>query len=473
MSLHFLPAMIISITILILLLAIALQRAHDLAYVITGLGLIGAFFSQCILLYLPNSSDGLFAFSPVSSLLSLLMLSILIFLWLQLYAWLAKQTGHKEEFYLQLLLVCLGALGMIVSEHFASFFLTLELMSLSFVGLIAYSQDKPVSQEAGIKYLVLSAVASAFILMGIAILYLQTGSLAFEQVTNEVSSSSSIPLLSTTGIIFILIGLFFKLSMVPCHLWVADIFQGAPLPSTALLSTISKLASFVVLWKMFNLGGWQHDHIILEIIGLVAVASMLIGNLLALLQNNILRILAFSSISHFGYLLILLLLFNQDADLLENAEFPLEALIFYLSAYLITLTGTFTVLMQLEGKTKLKQLTGLFWTRPLHAASLSVLMLSLAGIPLTIGFMGKFYLVTATISNQVLWPLPFLVIASVIGLFFYLRIIMVMLSSINQVERSCASTTGERASLWFIIAVVMGLGTFPALLAEIIKHTVR
>lgn len=472
MSYHYLPAMIISVTILVLLLTIAFKRSHRLSFIITGLGLIGACFSQCLLLNEPNSADELFSFSPVSGLLSLLLLSILIFLWLQMYAWLEKQTGHKEEFYLLLLLASLGALGMIVSEHFASFFLTLELMSLSFVGLIAYSQDKPVSQEAGIKYLVLSAVASAFTLMGIAIIYLQTGSLAFEYVTNEFSSSPSMPFLSTTGIIFILIGLFFKLSMVPCHLWVADIFQGAPLASTALLSTVSKLASFVVLWKMFNLGGWQHNHIILEIIGLVAVASMLIGNLLALLQNNILRILAFSSISHFGYLLILLLLFNQDADLLENAEFPLEALIFYLSAYLITLTGTFSVLMQLDGKTTLEQLSGLFWIRPLHAASLSVLMLSLAGIPLTIGFMGKFYLVTATISHQILWPLPFLVIASVIGLFFYLRIIMVMLSSIDQAE-SNPSSTGERATLWFIIAVVMGLGTFPALFAEIIRHTVR
>lgn len=473
MSYHYLPAIIISIAILVLLLAIALKRSHRLAFIITGVGLIGACFSQCLLLNEPNSSDELFGFSAVNGLLSLLLLNILIFLWLQMYAWLEKQTGHKEEFYLFLLLASLGALGMIVSEHFASFFLTLELMSLSFVGLIAYSQDKPVSQEAGIKYLVLSAVASAFTLMGIAIIYLQTGSLAFESVTNEISSSPSMSFLSTTGIIFILTGLFFKLSMVPCHLWVADIFQGAPLASTALLSTVSKLASFVVLWKMCNLGGWQHNHIILEIVGLVAVASMLIGNLLALLQNNILRILAFSSISHFGYLLILLLLFNQDADLLENAEFPLEALIFYLSAYLITLTGTFSVLMLLEGETRLEQLTGLFWTRPLHAACLSVLMLSLAGIPLTIGFMGKFYLVTATISYQILWPLPFLVIASVIGLFFYLRIIMVMLSSIGQAKSDSSSTTGERASLWFIIAVVMGLGTFPALFAEIIRHTVH
>jgi NADH-quinone oxidoreductase subunit N len=473
MSLHYLPVSIISVAILTLLLAIALKRSHHVAFIITGLGLIGAFFSQYLLLSEPNSSDELFAFSPLTGLLSLLLLSILIFLWLQLYAWLNKQTGHKEEFYLLLLLVSLGALGMIVSEHFASFFLTLELMSLSFVGLIAYSQNTPQSQEAGVKYLVLSAVASAFILMGIAIIYLQTGSLTFEYFTDEVSLNSSMSLLSTISIIFMLIGLFFKLSVVPCHLWVADIFQGAPLASTALLSTVSKLASFVVLWKMFNLGDWQENQIILEIIGLVAVASMLIGNLLALLQNNILRILAFSSISHFGYLLILLLLFNHDADLLENPEFPLEALVFYLCAYLITLIGTFSVLMQLEGKTTLEQLTGLFWSRPLHAASLSILMLSLAGIPLTIGFMGKFYLVTATISYQVLWPLPFLVIASVIGLFFYLRVIMVMLSSVSHAKNKQSSTTEERASLWFIIAIVMGLGTFPALFTEIIRQTIN
>lgn len=227
-------------------------------------------------------------------------------------------------------------------------------MSLSFVGLIAYSHSQTNSQEAGVKYLILSAVASAFMLMGIAIVYLQTGNLSFQYLADNVSNTSPSSMLFTAGLIFILIGLLFKLSLVPCHLWVADIFEGAPLPTTALLSTVSKLASFVVLWKLFHLGDWQENQIVLTLIGMVAVASMLIGNLLALLQNSILRILAFSSISHFGYLLILLFLFNHNVDLLDNPTFPLEALLFYLSAYLITLTGAFSILMKLEGENHLK-----------------------------------------------------------------------------------------------------------------------
>ncbi|WP_065187271.1 NADH-quinone oxidoreductase subunit N [Shewanella woodyi] len=477
MSLHYLPAIIISIAILVLLLVIALKRNHQLAFYITGAGLIIACVSQFSLLsasYLSASyfSDELFSFSSMSGVLSVLLLGILIFLWLQLHTWLEKhEANHKEEFYLLLLLAGLGALGMIVSEHFASFFLTIELMSLSFVGLIAYSHSQLSSQEAGVKYLILSAVASAFMLMGIAIIYLQTGNLSFQYFADNISNTSSYSMLFTAGLIFILIGLLFKLSLVPCHLWVADIFEGAPLPTTALLSTVSKLASFVVLWKLFHLGHWQENQIVLTLIGVVAVASMLIGNLLALLQNSILRILAFSSISHFGYLLILLFLFNHNADLLDNPAFPLEALLFYLSAYLITLTGAFSILMKLEGGKSLEALTGLFWSKPLHAASLSIVMLSLAGIPLTLGFMGKFYLVTASISYQVTWPLPFLVIASVIGLFFYLRVIMVMLSA-TQSPHSSPSTSGEVASLWFIILLIMGLGTFPALFADTIKSVV-
>ncbi|EDP99436.1 NADH-quinone oxidoreductase subunit N [Shewanella benthica] len=471
MSSHYLPAGILLSTILLLLLSIALKRSHIHAFLITGMGLIGACLTQVSLIEAPATSELLFIFTPVNALISAGLLVILVFLWSQLYHWLDKSDNTNEEYYLLLLTASLGAVSMISSQHFASFFLALELMSLSFVGLIAYSNNNPNSQEAGVKYLVLSAGASALILMGIALIYLQTGSLTFDAVsTNKLQHLASSPLsLTTSGMIFILTGLCFKLSLVPCHLWVADIFEGAPLPTTALLAIVSKLAAFIVLWRMFSYGEWQTDSTILDVIALVAVASMLMGNLLALQQDRLLRILAFSSISHFGYLLIFLLLLEGNANLLNDINFNIEAMIFYLLAYMLTLTGIFSVLMQLGNNTSIKQLSGLFWRQPLQATCLSVLMLSLAGIPLTIGFMGKFYLVAAAISGQLWWPMIFLVIASVIGLYFYLRIIMVMLGKAESAEVPCKLDMREKVTSWVIIITVIGVGTFPSVFADMLR----
>lgn len=470
MSSYYLPAGILLSTILILLLSIALKRSHIHAFLITGVGLIGACLVQVSLITAPATSELLFIFTPVNALVSAVLLVILVFLWSQLYHWLDKSDNTNEEYYLLLLTASLGAVSMIASQHFASFFLALELMSLSFVGLIAYSNNNPNSQEAGIKYLVLSAGASALILMGIALIYLQTGSLTFDAVsTSKLQHLASSPLsLTTSGMIFILTGLCFKLSLVPCHLWVADIFEGAPLPTTALLAIVSKLAAFIVLWRMFSYGEWQTDSTILDVIALVAVASMLIGNLLALQQDRLLRILAFSSISHFGYLLIMLLL-EGNTNLLNDMGFNLEAMIFYLLAYMLTLTGTFSVLMQLENNTSIQQLSGLFWRHPLQATCLSVLMLSLAGIPLTIGFMGKFYLVAAAISGQLWWPMSFLVIASVIGLYFYLRIIMIMLAKAERSSVPLKLDMRQSVTSWVIIVTVIGIGTFPSVFADMLR----
>ncbi|QFU23320.1 NADH-quinone oxidoreductase subunit N [Shewanella eurypsychrophilus] len=485
MSLHYLPAGILLCTILILLAFIALKRSHGGAFLISGIGLIAACLTQINAIKLPVLSEPLFIFTQVNALISALLLGILVFLWSQLYHWFSNSKHANEEYYLLLLTASLGALTMISSQHFASFFLGLELMGLSFVGLIAYSNSDPNSQEAGVKYLVLSAGASAFILMGIALFYLQTGSLSFDAIANtELQTINSIATpdavqqdipsrlsvkLSTVGMLMILAGLCFKLSLIPCHLWVADIFEGAPLPTTALLAIMSKLAAFVVLWRIFTFGDWQADSILMEIIAFISVASMLMGNLLALQQTRLLRILAFSSISHFGYLLIVLLLIESKISLLQDISFNIEAMLFYLIAYLLTLTGTFSILMQLGNKKTIDQLNGLFWQQPLQAICLSILMLSLAGIPLTIGFMGKFYLITAAISGQLWWPLGFLVIASVIGLFFYLRIIMSMLSKQAEPSGSKPLPLKDKLTSWTIISVIIGLGVFPTLITDIVK----
>ena len=479
MSIHYLPAVILMITVLVLLTALALKRQHSVAYLICGAGLLATMLALFTQIGKPGISSDLFVFDPITPFLSLILLIVVSMLWVQLYQWLETLDERKEEYYLLLLLSTVGALIMVASNHFASFFLGLELMSLSFVGLVAYAGKDLKGQEAGVKYLILSAISSALILMGIALLYLQFGSLSF----NDLSAQSKVATLpgwvTITAIIFMLGGLFFKLSLVPCHLWVADLFEGAPLPTAALLATLSKLSAFIVLWRIFSLGQWHSYEVIVDIVATVAIISMLVGNFLGLLQNNLLRLLAYSSIAHFGYLLIILLLVDSPKTLFLTPNFTTEATIFYLVAYMFTLAGVFSVLIQLPQIKTQQDLTGLFWHNPSIAITLSLLMLSLAGIPLTIGFMGKFYLVVTAVSHQMWWLLSALVIGSVIGLFYYLRVIMMMIKSPEEGEEPSARFDGLTISAngqllnYLIIFLVVGFGTFPGAFSQLIAQLSR
>ena len=469
MSMYYLPALIMTAGVLVLLTAISVKRHHGLAYLISGATLLGTMLSLFTQIGKAGYVSELFVFDPLTPLLSLIMLIVVSILWVQLYQWLESLDERKEEYYLLLLLTTLGALIMIASRHFTSFFLGLELMSLSFVGMVAYAGQAFKAQEAGIKYLILSAIASALILMGIALLYLQFGTLTFEALAR--TSHTTMPAwVSLTAIIFILTGFFFKLSLVPCHLWVADLFEGAPLPTAALMATLSKLGAFIILWRLFQAGNWHQLEIVYQITAAVAIASMLVGNFLGLMQNHLLRLLAYSSIAHFGYLLIIVLLDGSPQYQFLAKSFNSEATVFYLIAYLFTLTGVFSVLLQMPQIRTVKDLTGLFWHKPSLAITLSLLMLSLAGIPLTIGFMGKFYLVVTAVSHQVWWLLTALVLGSVIGLYYYLRVIMTMIKS-PEPDHSFDSLAVNSNGLmlnYLVIFLVIGFGTFPGAFAQLV-----
>ncbi|MFT5161861.1 MAG: NADH-quinone oxidoreductase subunit N [Alteromonadaceae bacterium] len=475
MSIHYLPAIVLTITILILLSAIALTRKHSTAYLICGGGLLATMMTLFVQIGKPGAVSHLFLFDPITPFISLILLIVVSMLWVQLYQWLETLDERKEEYYLLMLLSTLGALIMVAANHFASFFLGLELMSLSFVGLVAYAGNDLKGQEAGVKYLILSAIASALILMGIAILYLQFGTLSFNDLSTQTRVATLPGWVTISAVIFILGGLFFKLSLVPCHLWVADLFEGAPLPTAALLATLSKLSAFIILWRMFSAGHWTSYEAVVDIVATVAIASMLIGNFLGLLQNNLLRLLAYSSIAHFGYLLIILLLVDSPQTLFLTDTFATEATVFYLVAYLFTLTGVFSVLMQLPQIKTQQDLTGLFWRKPSIAITLALLMLSLAGIPLTIGFMGKFYLVVTAVSHQMWWLLSALVAGSVVGLFYYLRVIMMMIKSPEEEHELPTLTLTINGQLLnaLIIFLVIGFGTFPGAFSSLIEQLSR
>jgi NADH-quinone oxidoreductase subunit N len=360
-----------------------------------------------------------------------------------------------EEHYVLLSLAVLGAMVLGASRHFAALFLSLELLSLSLFPLIAYRRRQPQALEAGIKYLVLSGVATGLLLFGMALLYAGIGSLELAAIGRALAASGapgSIWILG--GVTLVIAGLAMKLSLVPLHWWTPDVYQGAPTAVTGFLASVAKGAVIVVLLRLLVASDAHRQAPVMAVLAILAVLSMLTGNLLALLQDNVKRILAYSSIAHMGYLLV---------ALLAAGELAAEAVGFYLVAYFVSTLGAFgAVALKGPGGDNITAFRGLYRRRPWLAASFALMLLSLAGIPVTAGFVGKFYLFAVGV-NAALWiPVAVLVGASMIGLFYYLRIIFTLYTPPeHNVAAVPVAATGATALATLTLALIW-LGAWPA-----------
>ena len=338
-----------------------------------------------------------------------------------LHAYMEGYQGNKEEIYLLLTIAALGGVVMACACHMASFFIGLELMSIPLYAMVAYPHKLRSALEGGIKYLVLSAVASAFLLFGIALIYSQSGTLGFHDLAVWAASTGGGTLIALMGVAMIFVAVGFKLSMVPFHLWTPDVYEGAPAPVTGFLATASKTAVFAVLLRLFVDGGLYRYISINNMLTVLAIGSILVGNVLALFQANIKRMLAYSSIAHFGYLLV---------ALISGGPMALNAVGIYLLTYAVTTLSAFGVVTLMSspfGERDAAQIydyRGLFWRRPFLTSILTVAMLSLAGIPLTAGFIGKFYVIAAGVSQHQWWLIGAVVLGSAIGLYYYLRVMI-------------------------------------------------
>jgi NADH-quinone oxidoreductase subunit N len=393
--------------------------------------------------------------------------------------WLTHSVEVHDEYYILLQLVALGAGVLVMSDHFASLFLGFELLSIALVGMVGYSRDSQYSVESSFKYLILSATASSFMLLGIAFIYSYSGSLSFSiELLNANDANTAINLFYHAGILLFLVGIAFKLSFAPFHLWTPDVYQGAPTPVTLLLATVSKVAMFVVLMKF-----WFSQPLLfidngnglstLSLISIFAVLSMLIGNALALKQLSIKRLLAYSSIAHMGYLLIVLMVVSP-----QSISLAWQSALFYLSAYVLATVSLFMVMQltqdnQDDIELNVEGWRGLFWRNKSLAMLVIIGVLSMAGIPLTMGFIGKFYLLNVAFYAQQWWLITALIIGSGIGLVYYLGIIFMLFST------SHTSQNNESHKLFKVkplanIAVIMFalfgvlLGVYPDLLSQVL-----
>lgn len=470
------PLLIVTATAIIAMLIIGIRRSYLLTSSIAIAGLLVAAITAAAMMFSFNQQvTPLLIVDQYSLFFSLIICAAAMFIAILSFPYFFNLDDDKEEFCLLLLIATIGALVMVSSNHFVSTLLGLETLSMSLYGMVAYPLHSKAAAkyplEAAVKYLVLSGVASAFIVFGMALVYAQTGSLSFGSLlANPGSPNGLADSYSIVALLMITAGMAFKLSLAPFHIWTPDVYEGSPLPATTYLATIGKAAMFVVFLRFVNASDALSFSSVAIVFSLIAVASILAGNLLALLQDNLKRILAYSSIAHMGYLLLAVI-----ASYSSEGSISIEAVTFYLLAYVIMSLGAFAVASVISSSEKefdaVSDYRGLFWRNPWLAASFMAMLLSLAGIPLTIGFIGKFYIFLAGVEASLWMLLAALVIGSGIGLYYYLRIIYRMLMPTdNSIQHRIAGI--ESISSYGVIAILLFLlllfGIYPAPLMSIV-----
>ncbi len=457
-----LPLALPSGAAILAMLLIAARRSHAATALLTALGLAGALAAlPWSAAASPRQVTGLLRFDGLALLFMGLILGASLVVAALSYGYLRQRDGQREELYVLLLAGTVGAEALAASTHFASFFLGLEVLSVSLYALLAYRRGNSLGLEAGIKYLVLAASSAAFLLFGFALLYAESGTLELAGLTRALEARSAPGFWMLAGLALSMVGVGFKLAVVPFHLWTADVYQGAPAPVTAFLATASKGAMFAVLLRFFLPVEAPTFRLLLAAI---ALASMLTGNLLALRQRSLKRLLAYSSISHFGYLLVAFLAGGRDG---------VAAIVFYLVAYVVTILAAFAVITELsQGGREADQVEdyrGLAWSRPWLAAVLTVALLSLAGIPMTAGFIGKFYVLEAGVRAELWLSLMVLVVGSAISLYYYLSVVVVLFqtSFAPSTRRMKLSVAGSVVGV--MVVAILGLGVFPERLLALIQ----
>jgi NADH-quinone oxidoreductase subunit N len=466
------PWLILAGTAVVVMVEIAFYRDHLLTAALTTAGLVAAWIAlvsgataeplQITPLLFVDGYARFFMGLMIAATLVVVLLS---------YSFFGGIVDQPEELYVLLLLATLGSTVLVASSHFASFFLGLEVLSVSLYALIAYPREQQNRIEAGLKYLILAGASAAFLLFGLALVYASTGAMDFATaMETRPLAGGYLPQIWLAGWGLIVVGIGFKLAVVPFHLWTPDVYHGAPPPVTAYVATVSKGAVFVLLLRLIGPATIQLETGLALLFSFIAIASMFAGNLLALFQNNVKRILAYSSIAHVGYLLVALLAAGALAK---------TAVAFYLCAYFITTLSAFGIVTVLSVNAReadaLADYQGLFWRRPWLAGLFTATLLSLAGIPLTAGFVGKFYLVAAGVQSA-LWLLVIvLVINSAIGLFYYLRVVVVMFLQLPRSDEALVLASLPLAgstALAVLALLLVWLGVYPAPVIEMILKAI-
>src|SRR5438477_5047261 len=463
-------AIVVVIALAVLTVGLTSTRAKALCPIVAAIGTAVAIGAVLMLPSHANLFGGMLVISPLNSLFKIICL-VLALVTVPL-ASSEKSLRNPGEYIAVLLLGAVGLMLLVGSEEFLMIFIGLELLGLSLYVMAAFDKSDVRSAEAGLKYFLFGSTASAFTLFGISFVYGMSGTTSLAAIAEKLTSASIQPLLAV-GIIMTLVGFAFKIAAAPFHLWAPDAYQGAPVPSAAFIASASKVASFVVLGKIVLVGfapvhGGAAWHAMVAgwspVLATLAALSILVGNLVALAQTNVRRLLAYSAVAHAGYTLLGLIAGGRDG---------FSATLFYTTIYAVTLVGAFSVVALVRRETggdDFSDFSGLWSRSPLLAGCMSIFILSLAGIPPLAGFFGKFYLFSAALgaggNHGLLWLVALALFGSLISLYYYLIVLKVIFVDETAAQTSIVKADLlSRISLTLLALLVLVLGITPETLA--------
>lgn len=374
-------------------------------------------------------------------------------------SYLEREDLEPAEFY-ALILFATAGMGVLASaQELLTAFVGLEMSSIASYVLAGYRRDSVKSSESAVKYFLLGSFATAFFLYGIALVYGATGSTNLAQIASAEPASNLLRL----GLTLILVGLGFKVAAAPFQVWTPDVYEGAPTPVTALFAAGPKAATFALLLRIFTTIHAATDFWFWAF-WILAAATMFVGNLGAVVQTNVKRMLAYSSIAHAGYTLVAFAaVTTMKADAETGAASAYAAVLFYLLGYSLVKVGAFTIVSEIGGKGEryltLEDFAGLGTRQPFAAAAMSLFLLSLLGLPITAGFFGKFYVFKAAINSKLIWLAVLMAINSVIGAYYYLRVIVVMYMREHkgEVPTGAALSLSPTAAMVVVVTVLATL----------------
>jgi NADH-quinone oxidoreductase subunit N len=411
---------------------------------------------------------GLFELDRMAQVLKVVTLLTVAVVFVYSADYLRRRAIFKGEYFVLGLFATLGAMVLISAGSLITLYLGLELMSLCLYAMVAFDRDSGIAAESAIKYFVLGSMASGTLLYGMSIIYGMTGSLELDGIANAVRGGFSANLGLVFGIAFLIVGVGFKFGAVPFHMWIPDVYEGSPTCVTVFIGTASKLAAFGLAMRLLPeaLGASQPDWS--QMLVVLSVLSMAIGNIVAIAQFNLKRMLAYSTISHVGYVLL---------GILSGTAQGYQAAMFYMISYVVVAAGAFGMILLLARQgfeaDKLEDFKGLNARSPWFAGMMAILMFSLAGVPPFIGFWAKLGVIQAVLGVQLTWLAVVAVLFSVVGAYYYLRVVKLMYFD----EPSDATAIGGSMLMRTVLSanalLVLGLGIIPGSLLQLCQRALQ
>jgi NADH-quinone oxidoreductase subunit N len=466
-----------AMALVILLVDLTVKDSRrTVTFVLTQLALVGCALIQ----FYTSTGEIVYTFSNMfvddlmSDLLKLfLYMTVVVVLFYSRGYILDREVMNKGEYYVLALFATLGMMVMISANHFVTIYLGLELLSLSLYAMVAMNRDSAVSTEAAMKYFVLGALASGLLLYGMSMIYGATGTLEITGVAEKLYGGGANKTLLVFGLVFLVSGLAFKLGVVPFHMWIPDVYHGAPTSVTLLIGSAPKLAAFAIVMRLLVNGmitmaqDWQSMLIILSVL------SMAIGNLAAIAQTNLKRMLAYSAISHMGFMLLGITtgVVSGDARYALNAY---SSAMFYVIAYVLMTTAAFGMILLMSRAgfeaDNIDDFKGLNKRSPWFAGIMLMVMFSMAGVPFFIGFFAKFSVLQAVIAAGYMWLAIVAVFFSLIGTFYYLRVVKVMYFEAPDDDTPLAVGNDMRILISANGLAIAVLGMFPQVIMSLCAY---